>query len=234
MDSDRAPAECRPLICLVSDRHRLSPAASTVRQLDDLVGLVAAAAAAGVDIVQVRERDLPGRTLTDLVGRCVHAADGSPTRVVVNDRVDVALAAGTAGVHLREDSVAAGRARALGRRGWLVTRAIHDATEISEQLAGVDLAVFGSVFPTVSKPAGHGVAGLSALGAAAREAAVPVLAIGGVSEERLEAVWRAGAAGVAGIGLFIDAARSGHEWAVGLGRLVDRVRQSFDTLQPLV
>jgi thiamine monophosphate synthase len=63
---------------------------------------------------------------------------------------------------------------------------------------------------------------------------VPVLAIGGVSEERLEAVWRTGAAGVAGIGLFIDAARSGNEWAAGLGRLVDRARQSFDTFPPLV
>ncbi|MDP7294110.1 MAG: thiamine phosphate synthase, partial [Vicinamibacterales bacterium] len=111
MDSDRVTAERRPLLCLVSDRHRLSPAASAARQLDD--------------------RDLPGRTLTDLVARCVHAAEGSETRVVVNDRVDVALAAGAAGVHLREDSVDAVRARALGGRGWLVTRAVHDATEIS-------------------------------------------------------------------------------------------------------
>jgi thiamine-phosphate diphosphorylase len=182
----------------------------------------------------VRERDLPGRTLTDLVARCVHAAEGSETRVVVNDRVDVALAAGAAGVHLREDSVDAVRARALGGRGWLVTRAVHDATEISARLSAVNLAVFGSVFSTVSKPAGHAVGGLSALGKTVDAAVVPVLAIGGVSEERLEAVWRTGAAGVAGIGLFIDAARSGNEWAAGLGRLVDRARQSFDTFPPLV
>ena len=92
------------MICLVTDRRRLSIAADDI---DRLVDLVAAAARAGIDLIQIRERDLDARQLAALVRRCVDAVEGTGTKVLVNDRADVAIAAGAHGVHLRGDSIAA-------------------------------------------------------------------------------------------------------------------------------
>ncbi len=222
-----SPLERRPLICLVTDRRRLSPSAPPPRQIDDLVAFVAAGAAAGIDLIQIRERDLSGRTLMGLVTRCVRAMERAPGRLVVNDRLDVALAAGAAGVHLREDSCPAGRIRPLAPVHFLIGRSVHAADALTGSL--VDYAVFGAILPTASKPVEHRSAGFAALANAVRHADVPVLAIGGLTVDRLPAVWRAGAEGVAGIGMFIDAARSRGDWAEGLRKLVIRVRGSFDT-----
>src|SRR5687767_5292550 len=110
------------MICLVTDRRRLSPGAVENEAADRLVELVAAAADAGIDVIQVRERDLAARELTSLVRRCVSAVAGSNTKVVVNDRVDIAVAAGAHGVHLRSDSMDALGARRLLRDAALVGR----------------------------------------------------------------------------------------------------------------
>src|SRR6185436_4586745 len=88
----RLPA-VTPVMCLVTDRQQAGGA-------DGVVARAAWAARAGVHLVQVRERDLEGRALTDLVVKCVAAVRGTRTRVVVNERFDVALAAGAHGVHL--------------------------------------------------------------------------------------------------------------------------------------
>ena len=98
------------MICLVTDRRRLSTGEDAA---DRLVDLVAAAARAGIDLIQIRERDLDARRLVALVKRCVAAARGTSTKVLVNDRADVADAAGAHGVHLRGDSIAATAIRSL-------------------------------------------------------------------------------------------------------------------------
>lgn len=185
---------------MVSDRRRFGD-----RGEDALVERVAAAAHAGIDLVQIRERDLDARDLCRLVTRCVRAAHGTHTRVLVNDRVDVALAAGAHGVHLRGDSVPAARVREIVPRGFLVGRSVHDAQEAAAIATdgGVDYLLFGTVFATTSKP-GVRAAGVEGLTDAAAASAVPVLAIGGITPQSVRRLGRSGAAGIAAIGLFAD------------------------------
>lgn len=185
-----------PVVCLITDRRRAGGE-------DALLERVAAAARAGVHLVQVRERDLDGGPLLRLVERCLEAVRGTAARVVVNDRLDVALAAGAHGVHLRGDSMPASRARQMAPPGFLVGRSVHaldEAVGVTVE-GGLDYLVFGPVFPTASKP-GHPGTGVEALARVAGATPLPVLAIGGVTGERAEAVMGAGAAGYAALGLF--------------------------------
>ena len=182
---------------MVTDRRR-----SGADWRSELPKRVAAAAHAGVDLVQVRERDLDGGPLLTLVRDCVAAVAGTSSRVLVNDRVDIALAAGAHGVHLRGDSFGARRVRAIAGRPLLVGRSVHSAEEAAA-VDDVDYLLFGTVFPTASK-AGRDAAGPAGLRAAAAAAAIPVLAIGGISLDTVSDVGRTGAAGVAAIGLFAN------------------------------
>ena len=210
------------MICLVTDRSRFSHEPE-----EELVRQVRAAAVAGVHLVQVRERDLPTRELLNLVGRCVEAARGTSTRVLVNDRVDVALAAGAHGVHLPANGAPASRLRRLVPPGFLVGRSIHDAGEAARVAAGggVDYVIFGTVFPTSSKP-GAAAVGVLALRAAVAAVPVPVLAIGGVTLDRLSGIAATGAAGFAAIGLFDTA---GQDSVARLQVVVRQASLAFDT-----
>lgn len=185
-----------PVTCLVTDRRRLAGG------LDGVMGQVAAAARAGVHLVQIRERDLDARTLVRLAEACVAAVRGWPTRILINDRLDVALAANAHGVHLRSDSVPPARVRSLVPAGFLIGRSVHAGDDVtSPAIRGVDYLIFGPVFATSSKP-DVTPAGTASLEAAVRATSIPVLAIGGVTVETAAAVGATGAAGVAGIGLF--------------------------------
>lgn len=212
----------RPALCLVTDRRRLGAGRPPREALEALPLQVAAAAAAGIDLVQVRERDLPDGALCALVRRCVEAAAGTPTRVLVNDRLDVALAAGAAGVHLRADGMPVERVRAAAPPGFLIGRSVHSPGEAAAA-AAADYLVFGTVFPSEGKPADQRVAGLEALAAATARCAVPVLAIGGIDAGRAPLVAAAGAAGVAAIGWFLDTD------AARLAERATRMRRAFDT-----
>jgi len=184
-------------MCLVSDRQRAGGA-------DAMVDRVAWAARAGVHLVQVRERDLEGAALTTLVTRCLEAVRGTRTRVIVNDRVDVALAAGAHGVHLRADSVPAARVRAMTPPGFLVGRSVHSIDEAVQAATagGLDYLIFGTVYVSASKPGGA-VAGPSALAAVVAAVSVPVLAVGGVTPDNLHELAATGASGFAAIGMFV-------------------------------
>jgi thiamine-phosphate pyrophosphorylase len=160
------------------------------------------AAAAGVDLIHVRERDLEARELCELVSGIVRATRGSTTRVVVNDRVDVALACGADGVHLRGDSMPAIRVRAIAPAGFLIGCSGHSAAEAMASAGAADYLVAGTVFPTTSKPGMTAFLGVDGLSAVVRAVSVPVLAIGGVTLARAGEAAAAGAAGVAAIGLF--------------------------------
>jgi thiamine-phosphate diphosphorylase len=219
----------RPILCLVTDRLALaSYAALAGDPLDALRQQAAAAFEAGIELLHLRERDLEAGALRDLAGELVDMARGSATRIVVNDRLDVALAAGADGVHLRGDSVSPPEARALGPAGLLVGRSIRDADAASRP-DGADYLVLGTVFPTPSKP-GVDTLGAGALSAAARAAAVPVLAIGGVSFDRVAEVARAGAAGLAAIRLFFV---HGPGAGRALARSAAAWRAEFDRNQPI-
>jgi thiamine-phosphate pyrophosphorylase len=183
-------------ICLVTDRRRRPPIAQASE-----------AAAAGVDIIHVRERDLDAGELSALVAAIVSVTRGSATRVVVNDRVDVALAAGADGVHLRGDSMPAARVRPAAPPGFLICSAVHNAGDAVTAAGASDYLVAGTVFPTASKPGMTGVLGLEGLAGVAQAVSVPVLAIGGMSVARAAGVAATGARGLAAISLFADPER---------------------------
>jgi thiamine-phosphate diphosphorylase len=185
---------------MITDRRRYG-----VAWRPALVARVRAAARAGVQLVQVRERDLDGGPLLTLVRECLAAVQGTATRVVVNDRLDVALAAEAHGVHLPGEAVPAHKVRSLAPRPFLVGRSVHTVQEAERVCTGGDLdyLVFGSVFETTSKR-DRAPAGLAALAAVAGAVPLPVLAVGGITVERVEEVCRAGAAGAAAIALFAE------------------------------
>ena len=177
---------------------------------------------AGVDLIQLRERDLDARDLATLAVDLVRLTRSTATRVVVNDRLDVALASGADGVHLRSDSMAAAAVRRIAPPGFLVGRSVHS---VDEALAAgdVDYLIAGTVFATVSKPGPHRLLGLAGLRAIVAAAGVPVLAIGGVGMEQLGVIADTGAAGVAAIGLFLGGGPP--------GPVVEAVRARFDSVK---
>lgn len=193
-------------------------------QLRRLEAQAAEAARAGVDLIHIRERDLEASTLVGLARRLVEAA--APAKVVVNDRGDIALASGAHGVHLRSDSYEAGRLRRIGPSGWLIGRSIHTPAEASAAGDTADYLVFGAAYATASKP-DVPPAGVAALREATARAWAPVLAIGGVSIDRLPEIVEAGAAGVAAIGLFLPPSAEAPE-RPGIAAAVAAVRGAFD------
>jgi thiamine-phosphate diphosphorylase len=219
----------RNLICLVSDRRRLSPDADLVVSLDRLVQLVAAAARAGVDLVQLRERDLEARELARLTEQCLALTAGTPCKVLVNDRTDVALGTGAHGVHLRADSIDAAVVRCAVPQAFLVGRSVHGAAEAAAvaRRGGVDYLIMGTLFPSASKSPARSLTGLEEVARACRAVPVPVLAIGGITPERVDEIVKSGAAGLAGIGLFIP--QPGIPFDRHLERCVGSVQRVFDT-----
>lgn len=188
---------------------------------------VRVAAAGGADLVQVREHGIDDRALVALVRGVLDEVRGTGARVVVNDRTDIALAAGANGVHLRGDSIAASRVRQLAPAGFLIGRSVHalDEAVTIDRDGAVDYLIFGTVFPSTGKPAGHPVAGVQALAAVCSAVRVPVLAIGGIDAARAAEARRAGARGVAAIGLFAGP---------GAREALRDVRRVFDTRSQVV
>ncbi len=189
--------------CLVTDRRRLAGAAAPfdhartllLAQLEDAVQN-------GVDLIQLRERDLDAADLAALTGDVVSITRGTKSRVVVNDRLDVALACGADGVHLRGDSIRASDARRITHAGFLIGRSVHAVDEASA--AGeCDYLIAGTVYSSRSKDVSTTLLGLEGLRAIVQATRTPVLAIGGVTADRFGEIAAAGAAGIAGIGLFL-------------------------------
>ena len=197
-----------PVVCLVTDRRRLP--AGVGDETEPLLNLIAEAGQAGVDLVQIREPDLDDEALVRLARRATEVTSSTPTRILVNDRVDIALVAGAAGVHLKESSMPATRIRQITPPTWVVGRSVHAVDEGRRvaKAGGVDYLVLGTIFSSVSKP-GHAGVGLDTLRELAGSVELPVLAIGGLRMEDAEEVGRTGAAGIAAIGAFVDAHRCG-------------------------
>ena len=217
----------RHLICLVTDRRRLAQAAPAVNLKDQ----IASACRAGVDLIQIRERDLDARALTSLVKQCVAAAKGTSTQIIVNDRLDVALSSGAHGVHLRGDSIGAAHVRELSPPGFIVGRSVHGVEEAvaAERSGGLDYLILGTLFPTASKDPSHPVMTMTALAAVCALVSIPVLAIGGITAARVEDTVKTGAAGIAAIGFFLpDPAASVDQQ---LHARVSELRRVFDTCE---
>jgi thiamine-phosphate diphosphorylase len=181
-------------ITLITDRRRLEGR--------ELTTLVREAAAAGVDRVQVREKDLEGRGLRALVGAVLAATAGSAAGVLVNGRPDVAAAAGAEGVQLPEDGLPV----ADVKRAWpgLVVGASRHSVDGARraEAEGADFVLLGPIFATPGKE--ERVLGLGPLAEAARALRIPVHAVGGVGAGNARHVVEAGARGVAAIRAFLD------------------------------
>jgi thiamine-phosphate diphosphorylase len=235
------------VICLVTDRRRLGAAvgARPAAWLEVLEAQVAAAGAAAIDLVQIREPDLDARLLAAFVRSAANHLGGSRTRLLVNDRLDVALAAGAAGVHLKESSIAPEQARRLAASSeqgsasaretadkpprLIVTCAVHTPFTAAAR-SSADFLIAGTVLPTVSKPRADylGWKGLGEVVGAAK--ATPVLGIGGLDLASVTSLAAVGAAGLAAVGAFIPPpGQSGIEEFVK--KRVTEMRFAFDSVQ---
>ena len=189
-----APPLSLPSLCLVTDRRQRPDV-----PLEDIVDR---AVSGGVGIVQLREKDLPASQLYALALRLKDAINGRAL-LFVNDRVDVAIAAGAHGAQLGETALPLDAAKALAAaaapRGarLLLGRSVHSAQgAIAAQAHGADLLTLGSVFPTNSHP-GAPAGGIPLVKSAAQAVSIPILAIGGVNAQNIGGVIAAGASGAA-------------------------------------
>jgi thiamine-phosphate pyrophosphorylase len=194
------------VVCYVTGGKLLGAAAPAGERAAGVLEKIRAAAAAGVDWVQIREKDLPARELLELTRKAISAAAGA--RVIVNDGLDVALASSAAGVHLGHESAPAGNIVRWCRAGnappqFLIGVSCHSAEEGREaENAGVDYVFFGPIFETPSKKLLGAPQGIERLAEFCRTIRVSVIAIGGVNEQNAAACVRAGAAGIAAIRMF--------------------------------
>ena len=195
----------RPAIFYVTDRHRVPGSDAS-----GLLAKIRNAAVAGVDFVQVREKDLATRELASLTRDVLQIIEHSAAsaRVIVNDRLDVALAVGAAGVHLGRESLPANEAVHWCREGnappdFLLGVSCHclEQAQAAEK-AGASYVFFGPVFDTPSKRSFGPPLSLSALEDVGRRVKIPVIAIGGVNKSTAADCVRSGAAGIAAIGMF--------------------------------
>ena len=188
----------RPII------YPITSGRTTPQTIPDILRFVQGVVTAQIPLIQIREKSLPARVIYELTARAVEITRGSHTRLLVNDRVDIARAAGADGVHLTARSLPADVVRNICGPDFVIGVSTHSLAEAqAAQAAGADFVVFGPIFETESKRAFGEPQGLdklrevvSALGE------FPVLAIGGITQENSEACIVAGASGIAGISLF--------------------------------
>ena len=169
----------------------------------ELLSLLSKVVSANIPLAQIREKQLSTRLLLDLVCRVVSVTHGSQTNLLINDRLDVALASGADGVHLTARSLQPDVVRGAAAAGFIIGISTHSLDEVRQAAAsGADLAVFGPVFET---PAKGPAAGLEALGDAVKIGnGMPVLGLGGVEETNYRDVLASGAAGFAAIRFLND------------------------------
>ena len=184
-----------PLAYYITDRQSCSlPILQQIQQAID----------ASVDLIQIREKDLATRPLLELASRALELAKGSRSKILINDRVDIALAGKLDGVQLGHHSVEIGTVRKqLGEMNLLIGASVHSMEEFLLAAAeGASFATLGPIFATPSKSAYGPPLGLELLTTVCQRAPIPVFALGGIGLENYRSCLAAGAAGVAAIRLF--------------------------------
>jgi thiamine-phosphate pyrophosphorylase len=206
----------KPILCYVTDRRLLGKVAARDAR-ERLLHKIEAAALAGVDWIQIREKDLSGRECALLIHEALACAERSSrstatrTRILVNDRVDVGLSEHTGGVHLGENSLPVQEVRRrVDSRGeqkdFLVGVSCHSLEVAKSAVSGgADYIFFGPVFASPSKAAYGAPQGIERLKEVCRAVSIPVIAIGGITLSNGAACLSSGASGLAAIRLFQDA-----------------------------
>ena len=196
----------KPILYLITRGATTAATSPASKEFQDILTLVRAAVAAGVNLIQLREKQLTARTLYELTAGLAEITRGTPTSLLVNDRADIARAAGADGVHLASNSIDAAVIRETFGNHFLIGVSTHSQAELQRARdASADFAVFGPVFETSSKAQSGSPVGLQSLSEAAGAVApFPVLALGGVSIANARECLRAGAVGIAAISLFAE------------------------------
>jgi thiamine-phosphate pyrophosphorylase len=211
-----------PLLYLITSGRTTAQTTPASKDFSEILDLIDAAVSARINLVQIREKNLNARVLFELATRGAQIVRSSDTRLLVNDRADIAYSAGAHGVHLTTTSIEPAVVRETFGDDFLIGVSTHSTAEaVRARDGGSDFAVFGPVFPTASKQSYGDPVGLEALRKCTSTLApFPILALGGVATENIRDCFRAGAAGVAAIRLFADAAK--------LATVSALVRSAFD------
>jgi thiamine-phosphate pyrophosphorylase len=199
----------KPISYLITKGQTTAATTSSSKDFQRILQLIEAAAAAKIDLIQVREKNLTTKVLYELVGQAAEITHSGATKLLVNDRADVAWSAGAHGVHLTAHSLPASVVRQSFGNDFLIGVSTHSLNEAqSAQIEHADFAVFGPVFQTPSKERYGTPVGLEQLKQVCSELKpFPILAIGGVAEDNFADCLRAGAQGIAAIRMFDDPQR---------------------------
>ena len=203
----------RPFVCLITKGEATQENYFSERAR--ILETIREAAGDGVSMIQIREKLLPARVLLDLVREAMNACVGTATRIIVNERADVAIAAGADGVHLPEDSLTPGVIRKSIAAELIIGRSVH-SLESAKRAAedGADYVFFAPVFETPGKGEPVGVNELKRV--CDELHGFPVIALGGIDERNVADALEAGASGIAAIRSLYDAASR--------KRIIERVR----------
>jgi thiamine-phosphate pyrophosphorylase len=201
--------QTRPLIYLISDRRALPHNPEIPEPEARQIEIIREASRIGCQLVQIREKDLHARLLLELARAVITAARPHGAKVLINDRLDVAIAAGADGVHLTAASFPAAEARAVVRKkglnDFLIGVSTHSLAEAgSAESGGADFIVCGPVFDTPSKRGYGAPIGIEMFAEICESVKIPVLALGGIDLSNFREPLRRGAAGIAAIRLFAD------------------------------
>lgn len=196
-----------PIIYLITSGATTNKTTPDSKEFSQLLTLFEKAIAAEIPLVQIREKELTARTLYSLTSRAVEMVRGTSTRVLVNDRYDIAVTAGADGVQLTGQSLPAAVVRSICPPGFLIGVSTHSIVEAqAAKKGGADFILFGPVFLTESKRGFGEPQGLEKLAEVVDSVpGFPVIAVGGIQTDNFEHCLRSGAAGAAAIRLLSDA-----------------------------
>lgn len=217
------PPSRPPLIYLITSGETSAQTTPATEDFARVLRLIEAAVAAKIDLLQIREKQLTGKTLYELALSAARITKGSKTKLLINDRTDVAVSAGADGVHLATSSIRSEIVRQAFGEELLIGASTHSLAEaLAARAGGADFVVYGPIFETSSKIEYGEPVGLDGLARISSHLApFPVLALGGITVDRVADCMRAGASGIAAISMLQD-----------LQKLADVVNRIRDLSKP--